>query len=125
LFGDVGIYTSGHVDDNEVSSRFAAMDITLSTFVDGVSSRRSSLMTAYSMVLRRLEQLAHHTDSLFIQRQKTGRCLLMPADVTGFAEATLRLMQDPDERERVAKHGHRLYEDNYALEGVAKRITRF
>jgi glycosyltransferase involved in cell wall biosynthesis len=122
LFGDVGVYTDGHVDDDEVSRRFAAMDITLSTFVDGVSSRRGSLMTSLQHGIASVGTLGKNTDSIFKTNAKLGPVLAEVEDVEGFVAATLRLMQDSEERNKVAEHGYHLYQENFELMHITRQI---
>ena len=122
LFGDVGIYTTGHVDDDEVSRRFSAMDVTLSTFVDGVSSRRGSLMTSLQHGIAAVGTVGKNTDSIFRNAASSGPLLVDVADADGFAAAAINLMENPTKRKEVAENGHRLYQENFDLMHLAQKI---
>jgi hypothetical protein len=61
--GDARIIAGGPFEPDEVSRRFAAMDIYLTPFLDGASSRRTSLMTGLQHGIATVSTRSGHTDT--------------------------------------------------------------
>ena len=71
----VRLITTGALDAVDVSRHLAAMDIFLSPFVDGVSTRRGSMMAALEHGLPIVGTVAEHTDTIL--RRENGESLLL------------------------------------------------
>jgi len=118
--GDVTIIAAGGLlDADEVSRRFAAMDICLAPYVDGVSTRRTSLMTALQHGVAVVGTRGHTTDPLL--ENEDGRAFLLAGarDPDTFAAHVVRLADDAGLRARLAGAGERLFETHFTW----KRIT--
>jgi len=118
--GDVTIIAAGGpLDPDEVSRRFAAMDICLAPYVDGVSTRRTSLMTALQHGVAVVGTRGHTTDPLL--ENEDGRAFLLAGarDPDAFAAHVVRLAEDAGLRAALAGAGKRLFETHFTWERIA------
>jgi glycosyltransferase involved in cell wall biosynthesis len=111
--GDVPVIGGGPFAPEEVSRRFAAMDIHLTPFLDGASTRRTSLMTGLQHGIATVSTRGGHTDSVLAQED--GSALFLPpvGDQKQFDQIVLDLLRDPALRERVGRAGQRLYAEQF------------
>lgn len=122
IVGDAGIFTDGPADGEEVSRRFAAMDVTLSTFVDGVSTRRGSSMTSLQHGIAVAGTLGHHTDTILRENADKGPLLADVHKPDTYIENVLRLLKDPTLRDNVARNGKLLYDRYFAPAPVVDKL---
>lgn len=122
MLGSVPLRADGPLPEEEVSRRFAAMDIHLAPFVDGISTRRGSLMAGLQHGIATVGTLGQHTDSIL--RDANGKALLL-TDVAApeqFIAHVLRLADDAALRERLGREGQRLYAQEFAWASLAKQL---
>ncbi len=122
LLGPLPLIADGPLPEEEVSRRFAAMDVNLTPFVDGVSTRRGSLMTGLQHGIATVGTLGQHTDAIL--RDASGHALLL-SEVTApeaFIAHTLRLAEDPALRESLGQAGQRLYDQSFAWPSLARQL---
>ena len=106
----------------EVSRRFAAMDIYLVPIAGGVSSRRTSLMTALQHGIPTVSTFGEATDAMLIA--ENGKAFLL-ADTNHsetFTESVLRLVNDKVLQEKIGAHGKVLYNREFSWEHTARRL---
>lgn len=118
----VSVITDGALPADEVSRRFAAMDVYLVPLIDGVSTRRTSLMTALQHGVATVGTRGPLTDDMLARQD--GRAFLL-ADVgapAGFNAHVMRLVDDVPFRERVARDGQRLYHSEFTWPRIAGRF---
>lgn len=120
--GEAGIFTDGPASGEEVSRRFAAMDVTLSTFTDGVSTRRGSFMTSLQHGVAVVGTLGHHTDTILRENTAKGPLLIDVQDEDGFVAAALRLLKDRNECAAVGRHGQELYDAHFAPKPLVEKM---
>jgi glycosyltransferase involved in cell wall biosynthesis len=107
--GDIPLHAPGRLSASELASHFAAADLFLAPFVDGVSTRRGTLMAALQHGLPVLGTDGHLTDGLF--RQAPDALRLTPAgQPAAFADAAGRLAVSRSERADLGRRGRSLYE---------------
>lgn len=114
VLGDLEpLCADGPLPSEEVSRRFSAMDLYLAPFLDGVSTRRTSLMTSLQHGIPAVGTDGHHTDDLW--REANGEAILLAkvGDDAAFARQTLRLIQDPALRQKLGKNGKHLYDTQF------------
>ncbi len=119
--GDVPTLAEGPLPGEEISRRFSAVDIALAPFVDGVSTRRTSLMTALQHGVATVGTRGHSTDMML--NRENGRALLL-ADVghrDGFNAHIRHLADSEGVREQAAQEAQRLYEREFAWPVIGAR----
>jgi glycosyltransferase involved in cell wall biosynthesis len=114
--------TPGPQSDDDVAGHLAAGDVFLAPFVDGVSTRRGSVMAALQHGLAVVTTAGPSTDPVF--READGRAVVLaPAgDAESFAAAAAGLAAAPERRRAVAREGRRLFEETFAWPVVARRL---
>lgn len=119
--GGIATITDGPLPPEEVSRRFAAVDVYLTPFIDGVSTRRTSLMTGLQHGVATVGTHGALTDTLLSEQ---NGCALLLADVNdpeGFNSHVLRLMEDKGFRQALGRAGQGLYENQFAWRRIAQR----
>jgi glycosyltransferase involved in cell wall biosynthesis len=120
---DLPVRDEGPLPGDEVSRRLRAMDLYLTPFVDGVSTRRGSMMAGLQHGLPIVGTAGELTDNLL--RAESDRSLLL-ADVddeAGFVERVVRLSGDAELRQRTGRAARALFEREFTWERIAKRLT--
>jgi glycosyltransferase involved in cell wall biosynthesis len=121
-FAGLPLTIGGPLPAEEVSRRFAAMDLYLAPFIDGVSTRRGSLMAALQHGVPTVGTRGPFTDTVFDREE--GRALLL-ADVNdpaGFQAQALRLTADAELRCRMGVAARELYDREFDWEPVVGRM---
>jgi glycosyltransferase involved in cell wall biosynthesis len=117
-----GVHTQrpGELPPAELASLVAAADLFLAPLVDGVSTRRTSVMTALQHEVAVVGTDGPLTDSVL-----RGDALeLTPVgDVDAFASAAERLAVDPERRAQLAAAGRSLYERDFDWPVLARELA--
>lgn len=106
-----------------LAERLAATDVFLAPFVDGVSTRRGTLMAALQHGLPIVATDGHRTDET-LRRSDQAIRLAPVARQDLFVEAVRQLAQRPDEREVLGASAHSLYIECFDWPVVAGRLLR-
>lgn len=112
----------GALAEEEISARFAAMDAYLAAFSDGVSTRRTSLLTAMQHGAPVVGTSGYLTDEIW--RREDGRALLLAPVEKGeeFGARVEELARDAAYREQIGRAGQELYRREFAVERAAERM---
>jgi glycosyltransferase involved in cell wall biosynthesis len=121
LASGVRIRTPGWLEEDELGAMLSAADVFLSPCVDGVSTRRTSLMAALQHQIAVVGTVTAGTDAVLREAASAVR-LAAVADVNGFAEATAALAEDGRERRRAGRAARRLYEEQFDWPVIAARL---
>jgi glycosyltransferase involved in cell wall biosynthesis len=116
------IIADGPLESDEVSRRFAAMDIYMAPYIDGASTRRGALMAGIQHGVPTIGTSGVHTDSVL--SELNGRAVLL-ADVEDqdlFNSHAIGLSEDPELRKRIGQGGARLYEKEFTWKHIAGRL---
>lgn len=114
--------TAGAAAADEVSRRLAAMDVHLVAFIDGVSTRRGTLMAGLQHGVPTVGTLGHSTDGILLDAAEEA-LLLAPVDAPAdFSQSLIGLVGDVDLRQRVGVSGRRLYEREFDWPVTSKRL---
>ncbi|HLV81564.1 MAG TPA: glycosyltransferase family 4 protein [Chthonomonadaceae bacterium] len=118
------VRADGPLEAGEISRRFAAVDIYLAPFVDGVSTRRTSLMTALQHGVATAGTRGWLTDALLVAED--GRALLLAdaKDADAYKACVRRLLEDDALRARLGQQAQRLYQREFAWERIAAQLMR-
>ena len=116
----VPVVDGGTLPPDEVSRWFAAMDVYLAPYIDGASTRRTSLMTGLQHGIATVTTHGHATDPMLAA--ENGRALLLTDSPETFNVQVVRLAQSCVLRDNIGRQARRLYEDHFAWERVANRL---
>ena len=122
--GDLPALTEGPLPADEVSRRLAAVDIFLSPFIDGVSTRRGSMMAALQHGLAVVGTRGPLTDRILQQQDQHAMLLAGVGDAEGFAEYASELQRDVELRECLGTRAHKLYEAEFSWKKVVARLLQ-
>lgn len=118
----VVVDSPGCQEADELSLRLHASDIALLPFVDGVSTRRTTLMAALAHGLPVAGTRAKSTDRVLIDHPEA--LLLTPVGQPGtYARAVLELISDCSRLRGLGDCGQRLYEQCFDWPVLAQRVT--
>ena len=122
LFSGLPVRAEGPLPAEEISRRFAAMDLFLSPFSDGISTRRGSLMTGLQHGIAAVGTRGHHTDSLLARED--GKALLLAGtdDPAAFIAQVLALAGSRDRRTTLGCAGQALFKHEFSWEQIAARL---
>jgi glycosyltransferase involved in cell wall biosynthesis len=110
LPGEVRVREPGRQSAETLARELASADLFLAPFVDGVSTRRGSVMAALQHAIPVVGTDGFITDSL-LRRRRDAICLVPADGAEGFADAAVGLVLDPDRRQALGEAGRELYEE--------------
>lgn len=106
------LHATGSLDAAALSRHIRACDLMLQPYVDGVSSRRTSTMTALAHGIPVVTTLGKFTEPVW---QAGNAVVLAPAhDVAELVRRTTQLLPDDSGRERLAAAARKFYEEHFA-----------
>jgi glycosyltransferase involved in cell wall biosynthesis len=114
------IVCTGYVDARRVSQYLSVTDIFLLPLIDGVSSRRSSLMAALSHGLPVVATIGEGTDRLWLESAAFAGSPVEEKSV--FLKNVCALAADEARRRQLAEAGARLYQDQFSWPVVTARL---
>jgi glycosyltransferase involved in cell wall biosynthesis len=122
--GPVSARLDGPLPVEEISRRFAAMDIYLAPYSDGVSTRRTSLMTGLQHGVATVGTSGIHTDRML--RKEDGRAFLLADSHSeeAFHRHVRCLAGDAERRASLGEEGQCLFEREFCWERIAARMLR-
>jgi glycosyltransferase involved in cell wall biosynthesis len=117
----VAVAAPGYLGPEDFAARLAAADIFLAPLIDGVSTRRGSVMAALQHGLPVVGTSGPLTDPL-LRRAGSALQLTEVGDDEGFAHAAAGMAADPDARRSAGAAARRLYELNFDWPVAAGRL---
>jgi glycosyltransferase involved in cell wall biosynthesis len=121
LADSVRIHQPGRLPDDELASWLSAADLFVAPFVDGVSTRRGSVMAALQHGLPVVGTIGSLTDAVLARA--TDALLLVPVNRPDlFAEAVVQLAGAREDAGRLGAAGRELYESSFDWPVVAQRL---
>jgi glycosyltransferase involved in cell wall biosynthesis len=107
-------HATGMLPANDVSLHLSACDVLLQPYIDGVSSRRTSLMAGLSHGVPIVTTSGSLTESLWAE---SGAVVLVPAAaVASLATQTMQLLADEPARRRLSAAAKELYDRCFAIQ---------
>jgi hypothetical protein len=107
------IYSTGELCEKDVSIALSSCDIMVQPYADGVTTRRTSLMAGLAHQRPIVTSAGVLTESIWSQASAVA---LAPAgDDNALYRELSRLVDNVDERSRIASAGKRLYDERFAL----------
>ncbi len=120
--GDVNIIADGPAPAEEVSRRFAAMDIYLVPYSDGISTRRTTLMTALQHGIATVGTRGFLTDDLLEQQAGHAFLLTEAADSPAFCAAARKLAESANLRQELGQNAEKLHEREFAWANTVRKL---
>jgi glycosyltransferase involved in cell wall biosynthesis len=120
----VRVVEPGRLDAERLASHMAAADLFLSPLVDGISTRRSSLMNALQQGIPVVGTDGELTDSVFRDRAYAGWRLAPASDANAFAAASLEVSRRPEELKAMGHAARRAYEECFDWPRAAERLVQ-
>ena len=120
---DMEIIDRGYQPAEATADAVAAMDVLLSPFVDGVSTRRGSAMAALQHGVPLLTTAGISTDDAFAAEGNHSLVMTEAEDKRAFAAAAVQLASDPPLRQQVGSRGRELYRRCFDWPVVASRLV--
>lgn len=117
LFAD-----DGPLAGEEVSRRFAAMDLCLAPYLDGVSTRRSAFNTGLQHGIASVGTRGIHTDAMLLREDSRAFFLSPTGEQAQFNEKAIQLMENGDLRRRMGQEAQGFYERSMSTPVIAQRI---
>jgi glycosyltransferase involved in cell wall biosynthesis len=121
LSRQVRLYSPGRVPEADLASCLAAADLFLAAFVDGVSTRRGSLMAALQHGLPVVGTEGRLTDGI-LGRARDALSLVPVGRPDRFASCAAVLANKPEEREAMGIAGRGLYQSAFDWPILADRL---
>ncbi|PEN12818.1 hypothetical protein CRI94_12495 [Longibacter salinarum] len=107
------IVDAGRLPAEDVSRHLQIMDLHLTPFPDGISSRRGSFMAGLQHAVPTLGTRGHLTDQALIEADGTAFCLAPADDPASFGARASELYEDTRRRKTIGQAGRRLYNETY------------
>ncbi len=121
LDGSIQSFSPGFLEAKALAEKLAAADIFAAPVIDGVSTRRGTLMAALQHGVPVVGTLGPLTDKIL--RESDSALKLVPVDRPDlFADAVNRLAEAPEERSAVGRAGRQLYERCFDWPVTARRM---
>ena len=111
---------TGDLPHPEVSRVLSVCDLMMLAFVDGVSTRRTSAMTAFQHGLPLLTTYGNTLAVQFVHRANTY--LVPNGNRQALADGLIELGTNPELRTRIARGGRALYEAAFTWDVIAKQV---
>ncbi len=108
----------------DVSACLSTMDLYLAPFIDGVSTRRTSVMAALQHGIPMVSTVGPLTDPVFQAADGESIRLSPVADPSHFIRTTLDLAQNAQERRRMGEAGQKLFTQHFSWEVIAQSLLR-
>ena len=123
LGDDATAITDGPLPGDEVSRRLSAVDLALSTYTDGISTRRGAMMAALQHGLAVVGTRGTNTDEELLAADRAALVLTPTDDDQSFADIVALLSNDPAERRRLGIAAADLYHRRCAWPVIANQLT--
>ena len=121
---DVPVHDAGPLPAADVSRCFAAMDLHLTPFLDGVSTRRGSFMAGLQHGVPTVTTCGRHT-APWMRAAHDDAFLLAPEDAPDqFAHHAHALMTDSSRRRQIGDGGQAFYQRHFDWPVLAAQLRR-
>lgn len=114
------VRATGVLSAENISLHMSACDVMLQPYRDGVSGRRTSVMTALSHGLPVVTTIGKATEDCWVESGAVK--LTKVGDIEGMVEVVKSLLADELERGRISAAGRELYDKCFDVKGVVKRL---
>jgi glycosyltransferase involved in cell wall biosynthesis len=114
------IYATGTLAAADLSSHISACDLLIQPYIDGVSSRRTSLMVGLAHGRPVVTTVGRLTETLWAENEAV---VLVPVEDTAeLVDATRRLLADEARRHRMSAAARRLYDERFDVKRAVAEL---
>src|SRR2546427_3658668 len=114
------VHATGSLTTADLSQHISACDVMLQPYIDGVSSRRTSVMAALSHGLPIVTAKGALTESIWAESHAVA--LVTADDVEALIQTTKSLLANASARSELGKAARGLYETRFALSHVVEAL---
>ncbi len=122
LAGNIPLIAEGPLAAEEVSRRLSAVDVYMTPFIDGVSTRRGSFMAGMQHGLATVATRGPHTDDLLLKEHDHALVLADVDSPAEFGSSVVELISDSARRERLSQAAAALYDREFDWPILAKKL---
>jgi len=122
VMSDFRVLDAGCLPPADVSRHFRAMDVYLAPFVDGVSTRRGSFMTALQNGVPAVSTRGPLTDSVLLEQAGDAFVLCPVDDRSAYGRAVQVLCRKPEYRGALRKRSRRLFAERFTWPRISARF---
>lgn len=114
------MHATGELDARDLSLHLSACDVMLQPYIDGVSSRRTSMMVALAHGIPIVTTSGRLTEPLWAESAAVS--LAPVEDVSELVERTQQLLPDAAARQRMSAAASSVYHENFELTRMIKTL---
>jgi glycosyltransferase involved in cell wall biosynthesis len=122
VMGKFPVLNAGRLSAEDVSRYMQAMDVHLTPFIDGASTRRGSFMAGLQHGIPTVATQGPLTDDLLRNADGTAFYLAPVAHPDKFAKLVSALSQDASKRTTVGRAGQKFYNHHFSFDVVSKTL---
>lgn len=116
------VRATGELDAAEISRHLSACDLMLQPYQDGVSGRRTSVMTALAHGIAVVTTTGKATESIWAESNAVS--LVEAGNIQAVVAATERLLSDKEARDSLSNSAISLYRERFDLRHVVSALRR-
>jgi glycosyltransferase involved in cell wall biosynthesis len=122
VLSGVQVIDAGRLPAADVSRHLAVMDLHLTPFIDGVSTRRGSFMAGIQHGVPTVATRGELTDRILRDADGDALLLASTSDPDAFARSASALYADAEHRMAVGARGQHLYQEKFAFDITVPRF---
>jgi glycosyltransferase involved in cell wall biosynthesis len=122
--GRIPLIADGPLPADQVSRRLSAVDISLATYSDGVSTRRGAMMAALQHGLPIVGTMGIHTDPELMDANGHALLLAPAGDAEAFCKAVVSLSANPKLQAALSTGALELFDQRYSWGAIALNLVR-
>jgi len=112
------VYALGASEAADVSAALSTCDVVVQPFPDGVSARRGTVMAALAHAVPVVTNLGFLSEPIW----KDSGAVVGVDEVRDLPDATMRLLMNEAERQRLSRRGRELYQDRFSWENTLRLL---
>ena len=110
------VHSTGTLAATDLSLHIRACDVLLQPYIDGVSTRRTSVMVGLSHGMAIVTTSGRLTETLWAESDAVA--LVPVEDIAALVKTTERLMSDETDRRRLSAAAKALYSERFAVHRI-------
>ncbi len=118
----IPLLIAGVLDDQEISRHFAAMDIYLTPFSDGISTRRTTVMCGLQHGVALVGTQGYNTDMMLQNENGQSFLLANASNPREFSENVRLLVQEDEKRHAIAQNGRQFFLEHFTWARIGEQL---
>lgn len=106
---------------DEVASQIAACDVMIQPYLDGVSTRRTSLMAGLALGIATVTHEAECTEPIW---RELDACVMVVPTPEAYASTVAALLTDEGRRLQLGERARRVYDERFHLRHIIERLQQ-